>query len=56
MKNLNDFGVVELKKEELREVEGGILPIVAYSLITLYLASTVAAVSQGKNPHTGASL
>ena len=33
MKNLNDFGVVELKKEELGEVEGGFWPVLLAGVI-----------------------
>ena len=46
----------ELNLEQMEKIEGGILPIVAYALIALYLAGTVAAVSEGRNPHTGGSL
>lgn len=38
------------------EVEGGIAPFIVYGLVSLYLTGTVAAVSQGKNPHTNQNL
>lgn len=32
MKNLQSFGVQELNAEEIREIQGGIAPLLAYGL------------------------
>ena len=51
--DLERWGVQELTSAELQETDGGVAPAVIYILIALYLGGTIAAVSQGRNPHTG---
>ena len=48
MKRLDSFKGVTLKVEELREVEGGIAPIIAIGLAVLYLAGTVCGIANGQ--------
>lgn len=51
MENLEKYGVVQMKRHELSEVEGGM--VLALTLAALYLAGTMAAAYQGKNAHLG---
>ena len=47
-------GVQSLSTQEMKSVEGG--AILAVIVAVLYLAGTVAAAYQGRNPTTGAKL
>lgn len=35
MKNLENFGVLELNQQEIREIQGGLAPLVVYGLYLL---------------------
>lgn len=49
MKKLDSFkGFQELNVQELQEIEGGILPIVAVGLAVLYIGGTLCALADGK--------
>ena len=49
MKKFDSFkGFQELNVQELQEIEGGILPIVAVGLAVLYIGGTLCALADGK--------
>jgi hypothetical protein len=52
--NTKELKLTDLSPREMRETEGGIavVAVVAVVCAVLYLAGTIAALSQGKKPHT----